>query len=922
MSQNTSVAEFIPIVEKPQLGKIQKIRACWTATIMAVWHLLHFLFPSYCAPITVHEYSQAIERVITRMPDLRKILDHPMRKLRLIYMAPNHTHRNAAQLRTSSNIMMTEIVQHAGYIPYTVSMSGHDTGLGSRCFYMPKDLNIPFKLDEVPQNAVLLFTDVDYYADMNEWLKLFKPIMMYTMAPNKVADRYGDHAYYIKNNEINYVVSGGAPYKHKIWDYSGDTLTIIDNDKNLLTYHVTQHELSEDSNRRIITILPATLTPYPFYTHMKFENGIKRRQFTFGKKNVIYNPLTDIMSIAANGSPHAVELTGMSYLAIQNRMSNKNSPPVIADVERILCADKIPEPHVKAAVLFNLIDDVDYRTNVVPTNTLPCYFQPLFPLITEDSKNPGREFSNPICEQPSLFAGRSHNSDTACIEGRVNKVRNDIDPPSIYKKYATEFVDLLVPTPHLGVPWSVDQVRKVQSAPTQVARANMVEATISTKALNKLTAFIKAEPYTATNDPRNITTCSPELTTMMSCFTYAFKEDILKKAKWYGPSKTPTQTIKRLRRIVTDGSTLSDISRLDGSMSEFLQSVYKRCQMKWLHENYKAEYLHWHRQVYVKKAVTNTGLRYNPGFGTRSGSPITTDTNTCATAYVDYCALRGLGYKPLEAWEALGLYTGDDGARNRIPMLEEQLLVVARDLGLKYETEVTDKGEPIKYCGRIFIDPLTSDDSFQDPKRTIPKLHLSSNKNVSNEQAAINKAAGYYVTDSKTPIIGDWCRQVHKIVNLKPKNLTHEEKYKCSNSWPQKDLTRIREVFCNVMDITGQELQQRVDAIANVDKLDGFPVLFDITFENKLRADVGGTLIGPTHHVNDISTVKWTNNNSKKPNPTQTSSKTPMRNGVTLAEATYARRLPFRQRKQRLTRCVAQPFMNGTRKNLGEPLKQ
>jgi hypothetical protein len=102
-----------------------------------------------------------------------------------------------------------------------------------------------------------------------------------------------------------------------------------------------------------------------------------------------------------------------------------------------------------------------------------------------------------------------------------------------------------------------------------------------------------------------------------------------------------------------------------------------------------------------------------------------------------------------------------------------------------YKSNLRPRGEPILFLGRYFVDPPTTDDSYADPLRTIGKLHASTNKSVTKEQAAANKALGYISTDRLTPIIGTWAARVIQLTKIRTmKGGTGEEKYKCSNAWP------------------------------------------------------------------------------------------------------------------------------------------
>jgi len=121
---------------------------------------------------------------------------------------------------------------------------------------------------------------------------------------------------------------------------------------------------------------------------------------------------------------------------------------------------------------------------------------------------------------------------------------------------------------------------------------------------------------------------------------------------------------------------------------------------------------------------------------------------------------------------------------------------------------------------------MTSSGSIQDPMRTLTKFHLSGNKQVSREQAAANKAAGY-LTDGRTPVIGTMAHKMLTLAGVKATTdmMTHEEVFKQTLSWPQPDQHELIELFCREMGIdssTATEWEERIRAVSS---LDGFPVL-------------------------------------------------------------------------------------------------
>jgi len=159
----------------------------------------------------------------------------------------------------------------------------------------------------------------------------------------------------------------------------------------------------------------------------------------------------------------------------------------------------------------------------------------------------------------------------------------------------------------------------------------------------------------------------------------------------------------------------------------------------------------------------------------------------------------------------------------------------------------------VYYCGRKFIDPLTTADSHQDIKRTLSKLHLSANSCDPVEQVAINRVSGYLVTDGKTPLISHYCNRVIQLLDSKltVKNLLHEEEYKMSMSWPQHDEELIFQSVAKELDLTAAELRERCAAIEQANSLDDFPVILQTRREIKIESEIGEQIHYTGDHTQD-----------------------------------------------------------------------
>ncbi|UTU02161.1 RNA-dependent RNA polymerase [rice-associated noda-like virus 1] len=797
--------------------------------------------------------SMLIEKATTRNPDLRKDLLRTTSQIRAFPMvsAGIHSHPNSAMWRSAMAAHMNKIAEEAGYIPYNVSKSANDN-VGTRYFYFMKDLAQKYEDPELPHNAAIIMTDVDYYADMNAWLLTEKPILIYTLYPTTAAHRNDEYSFYIDpaTNSVVYNVSGGAKYQHHLWDYKGDTIGTFDRKCDLITYSIEQRKIAGDENHRFILLCPVAKVHHPYgFLVGTGAWGLQRRDLTSG---YLYDDITDQLSILVS-EQHSVEITGTLYESIKQRLLNKTASPLVSDIERLLRDNKVTEHALIAPLLYNHMG-LELHRNVVHTTTLTTNYHPveLGALATEDGKPGGEAGHTTLVNPGACFPTVSEASDISTVIHRVLKPCNTITPPRIYNNYADEFRKiLLMGKERMGAPWSYPQVIAEQNGPLQRVRIDQIRHTVMLNSPNRNSAFVKNEAYPTINAPRNITTMSGEVTLSLSSFTYPFKHEILKnhKTKFYSPGMSPIEITERLAELTTtDGVIATDYTKFDGSISQWLQLFVKNNYTAWLDQRYVGEFEHWFNQVFVQRARTKHGVQYNPHWSTRSGSPLTTDGNTQINAFVVYCALRKLKYEPKESFSKLGLYCGDDGYTRYYPGLDLMMTTVAKELGLTLDIEVNFHG-PYSFCGRRFIDPSRIPDSYQDIKRTLPKLHLVRNGTMSIAQRLTNKAVGYQTTDDKTPIIGNWARKVLALTGLQPRNLSHEEAYKMNQPWPQESELEIEEHVAADLEITSQELKQLCDYIDQTTSLDDFPILFEWTPDAKITAVRSGVI--EAVHINE-----------------------------------------------------------------------
>nr|QGA87330.1 hypothetical protein [Hammarskog noda-like virus] len=802
--------------------------------------------------------------------DFRHNLHHPLRDIRAIRPAINHTHPLAACLRTSTAISLEDTIRAAGFKPYSVSMSNRDKYSGCRYFYMMKDLDKEYKDDPVAEDHVIIMVDVDYYVDINEYLRLGNPIIIYTFVPSSAGGTSLNASYTInEKNMVEYSVEGGATYTHQLWDYQGDNIAIRDRYGNTIVYVIEQHILEADPNRRIIGLYPVAHFPL-FTTPYAVEvSGIKRLTPYNGSVVCVRNKSAGTMSIASAGSMDAIDIPQRIYDALLiRRATSKN--PLISDVERILNSEKIEDAATKAPLLFKLLSagPVANSSTVTSTAILPVRnFQTTFPLVHEDGKSVGRAVAPSLVTEPAVVPAKSYNNDYATVEGRIRRIRNNVRTPPEWKRYDTELVNFIVP-PRLvatGTPLDYERVIELQARPAQRGRSAQAIATLSSVYINKVKAFIKAEAYPAITDPRNISTVDQNHQLTYSRYTYAFKEDCLKGRPWFASAMTPDQIANRVVEICgyEHGVIVSDYSRLDGHVSEDDKRFKEHVYQTWCAHAERAKLALVLAADRNPPGVTANGLKYDPGFSQLSGSPGTTNDNNLVTLRHDYIALREIGQTPEQAWTSVQLWVlgaSDDRIRANIPGYADMLETVASKLGheLKSEIRYPRKGDPVAFLGRYYADPATSRDSIQDILRTLAKLHLTMSPDTTpDRQALFNRATGYLVTDKYTPILGVWCAKVVRLLQqegYQVKNEDREEHYRIQQGpYPQEDPGLLRTLVCRLLDLESGELdaiERAIRAATSVEELPNGILDNGHTIRHRIQAVIGHDLFGPMPTVN------------------------------------------------------------------------
>jgi hypothetical protein len=782
-----------------------------------------------------------------------------------LYAKPgrNHTHPKAAALRTSVDTSINMFITQYGKRPFSIKLTERDiqNGIPGAHDYTLKTMNLWQRASKPRPDDFIKSIDADYTYNFNQLDG--RPMIMYTFVPTKVAGPVPDGVFTIdESDNVVMTISPSTTYKHQLWDYSSDHVVLESNGHDYL--YLTEHKSTPDPDRQIILLQPVFEVPKfikyvaPPPQALKF----KRQKFNHGGVNslrVLHRRSGEMLATVSVGLP-------MSYVSVDypdvafetaTMRCQLSKYPSTADVERIFQSvnykDEFKDPKHAATLFMTALPDLSVSKS--PPITVMDYhtYQTTHPLITEDGAVTMVQLCEPIL--PGAVApARSMNNDTACISGRLDKPRNNVVPPLHYASWATEFAQLVVPQYHLGycAPGDFDEVFEKQSRPSQInilERARHFSFVLRFLAV----AFQKVEAYMKVHFPRNITTVPADHKFRFSTYTYAFGT-YFKQFDWYAFGKHPRKFTKRLRKLCNQHNQLipSDFTTFDGSVGKIHDDVVKLIFLRLTPPEYQAELTSLLKQQRYARGVTAHDLWYNTGTTTLSGSPDTSLRNTIINAFMSYCALRHVNYSPEQAYANLGVYGGDDGIS--VCVTSEELMAVHKATGLISKLEVCDKGSPVKFLGRIYLNPWTCDDSIGDVNRLLSRAHLGPKSSVSRDLLLTRRAQGLLTTDPNTPLLKHWCRAVlrrHKSVQPSeycgPDVSPWFSQYAAPFELDLSNLERATDIICDELGIDQNTLERAIMNCKAVGRDPGaeFVTIMERETPVMVQAAIGGILVDP-----------------------------------------------------------------------------
>nr|APG76486.1 hypothetical protein [Hubei noda-like virus 21] len=785
---------------------------------------------------------------------------YPLNSLRNV--TPRRSNENghavSGAVRDAARRLIDEAIQVVGGTKFEINPNTNSsTGLRNHFHFAVGDLAQDFRNDQVEDNAFVVGVDVDYYiTEPDVLLEHMRPVILHTFNPKKVSGFDADSPFTIKDNVVEYKVSGGAAWKHAVWDWceAGEfvasrvrtgwhdwimqlPLRLIGLEK--VGYHKIHHSRPwvDCPDRALVYTIPQ----YTVWRFKWIETELHVRRLEQVKFQDATKPgwnrlefVTDdnklMVSIGREGE-HVQITIEKGELDMLSGLSATQS------VNARLIGLGHKDPLYTSMV-------VQYYTGkkvVLPVS--PTVYKPTMPRVhwpvTSEADIPevsARQYTKPILSDSMLMPMiKRWETMSESIERRVTFVSNDKKPSDHVAAIAANFVRLM----NGGIkdldPLTIEETVERLNKPSQQLQLRAVFEIIGVEPRQLIESFNKNEP--GMKNSRIISGFSDILFILkVSRYTLAYSDIVLHaehNQHWYYPGRNPTQIADGVCDFVSDcdGNVIeTDFSNLDGRVSGWMQrNIAQRALVQAFKPEYRDEIISFMDTIINCPAKAKRfGFRYEPGVGVKSGSPTTTPHNTQYNGCVEFTALafEHPSARPEDLFQLIGPKCGDDGLSRAL--IQKSINRAAKGYGLELKVERYNPEMGLCFLSRVFVDPLNTPTTMQDPLRTLRKLHLTTrDPTIPLADAACDRVEGYLCTDALTPLISDYCRMVLRLYGKQTSNIdvrnqrrsrNKEKPYwlTCDGSWPQhqQDVKLMKQILINRTGIDGDKIEALVGRFA------------------------------------------------------------------------------------------------------------
>lgn len=721
---------------------------------------------------------------------------------------PAHSHPIGAKGRSDAINTMQSILTTAGYNEYVIQPRPSDVQLGKQYksqYFWGKDTRVPAHTDDITQNHAITITDTDYYMDMPSQLQNYNPHFIYTMTPtHSAATNVGNLSYTFEGSEIVTHICGGATYRHQLWDYSGEMVTIYFYGPYFIP--VMQQFLIERRSVNLTHSLIA-LIPYNRWTGLAAITAYNVLNPTFltrvdpriEKFTVIrtISSDSDVVSVSIQGDYTAATIATSSLEEIKNlqRYSKvgMTQTAIKTKMDKSLSGAQI-------TVLLSFIRDtverntIEFYRNYKVEYAVQTYH--LFPDTYSSDVPPSlTSFMFPIISGGAFTPTKTLASAIGAIEGRVNNLKQLKLMTQQHYYLFHQFLRRLIPDDiaFTRMPEDEDYVLDKQDRPQQ--QRTLFEAFDQNVTKPFQSIFVKKEAYGKIADPRVITTEKPIDKLEYSKYQYTISK-FLKEQDWYAFGKTPYEIAVRVAHIAVNSKTINctDFSRMDGRKTICTRTLnylfMKRLFSCQYHEDI-------HRICSAKINVHSCSpmfdgetYQFNSELAQGSGLPDTSNFNSLDNAFNNFLAYYYQTGSFDIAWSMLNnlvILGGDDTVAG--DLLDENINKASTAIGHVITSDIYKVGDPgVNFLARQYGPYLWEGDtnSCTDVMRALSKLHTTVTlpPNVTPLEKLAQKLTSLYYTDAQSPIIG--CL-ISKWLELGG-NIAEKDQWRLRSYWAQYPL--------------------------------------------------------------------------------------------------------------------------------------
>jgi len=707
-----------------------------------------------------------------------------------------HTHPVHAKYRSLASAFAVRLAASDSLEPQFYQCSKRDLEhgyAGTREYYDFKDVVVPPLLSSI-QAGLHVMVDVDYYPSDPFVYSDGKPILMYTILPSQVGRSDNEvSASFDKNGVYHMNVSGGARYKHYLWNHTSDDVFVVDHGYlfGLLgSFTVYQQDVKHVFDDRAVVLY----TPLAHYTG--FSAWVARCARALGLvrgatlKRIIPNvcegfvclrAMTSegtVVSIGRVNSPYALTLPETDFEA--------------ARCHYLSCASSYGQAHATVALelekrIVQLRGKAGLLAEFFKANPGPLPILSIGTAVVGERRytfNLDGASEAPLAVpfmQPFVVGGAyvplgGLPAQIQAAEGRVMKFTgNRVDEmPIKYLSLALEFCKHVFPDAGVLEPCTIEEVQRRQPAPSQQKRN--ATALSGQPDPFKLQVFNKRETYGKPTDTRIISPAPPIIMLEWSQYMYPLAEHFAqftdcglpgmsggRSCPWYAFGMKPAQINEAVAAVAVSakvGILDTDANRFDGNVKRALREFDQMLLARAYAKRHHAALFKVRRKTFGYIAQTPGGFEYWTDNTQLSGFPDTAALNSARSAFFSYAALRLQGYTPSEAWVGLGLYGGDDGFTADLDA--ELFQQVARDFGMSMECVFVPRGEMgVNFLGRYYSPEVFTGDTntMIDFGRMIVKLHLTVDPQAAHPSKAalklFEKLTSLACTDMNTPVVSD-----------------------------------------------------------------------------------------------------------------------------------------------------------------------